>query len=138
MEIVYDIKDIDNAAKEFISFIKDHKIIVLSGELGAGKTTFINALCKQYEIAESVTSPTYSLIHEYHFNKNKIIYHMDLYRIRSAREAIDAGVEDCITSGEICLIEWPEVAATLLPDRYIKIIIQSLPLNKRKLIAQLH
>ncbi len=138
MEIVYDLQDIDDAAKQFIAFIKDYKIIILSGELGAGKTTFIHALCKQYEIAETVTSPTYSLIHEYHFNENKIIYHMDLYRIKSAREAIDAGVEDCIMSGELCFIEWPEVAATLLPDRYIKVNIQSLPFNKRKLIAQLH
>ncbi len=136
MEVVYKLKQIDEVAKQFIQFIREYKIITLSGELGTGKTTFINSICKQYGVTETVTSPTYALIHEYHFNKDTI-YHMDLYRIKNEREAIDAGVEDCIVSGNLCFIEWPEVAATLLPDKYVKVTFESLRNDERKLIAQL-
>jgi tRNA threonylcarbamoyladenosine biosynthesis protein TsaE len=137
MEIIFNLDDIDNAAKEFVLIIRDYKVITFSGELGAGKTTFINAVCKDLGVAETVTSPTYAIIQEYHFGNESIIYHIDLYRIKSIEEAIEAGVEDCIQSGELCIVEWPEKAILLFPQETVHAFLKTLSINKRKLIVQL-
>ena len=133
MEIVYDLDEIENAAKEFLQITKGYKVLAFNGDLGAGKTTFINALCKHFGVKGTVTSPTYSIIQEYATGKNEIIFHIDLYRIKSEREAMDAGVEDCLNSNEICMVEWPEIAPDIFPENTIFTSIEILSPNKRKL-----
>lgn len=137
MEIVFELNKIEDAAKEFLQITKDYEIFAFSGELGAGKTTFINALCENFEVIETVTSPTYSIIQEYTTIKNKIVYHIDLYRIKSEREAMDAGIEDCLNSNEICMVEWPEKAPSIFPDKTVFTEIKMLSADERKLIIQL-
>lgn len=137
MEIVYDHENIENAAKEFLQIAKDHKVFAFSGELGAGKTTFINALCKQIGVKDTVSSPTYSIIQEYALPDNEIIFHIDLYRIKNEAEAMDAGVEDCLNSNEICMVEWPKMAPGIFPENTVFTSIQILSPNKRKLIVSL-
>lgn len=135
MEIVYDQDNIANAAKEFLQMAKDHKVFAFSGDLGAGKTTFIIALCKYFGVKGTVTSPTYSIIQEYSTHNNEIIYHIDLYRIKNEREAMDAGIEDCINSDEICMVEWPERVPGIFPENTVFTNFEILSPNKRKLIV---
>lgn len=125
MEIVFELSEIEKGALQFLNATKEYKIIAFSGELGAGKTTFINALCKHLYVEDNVTSPTYSIIQEYNSVDGKVIYHMDLYRIKNTAEAINAGVEDCLNSGNTCLVEWPENAVEVfsLPTVYVQIEI---------------
>ena len=137
MEIIFNLEEIENAAKKFISLIGDYKVITFSGELGAGKTTFIGAVCKGLGVEETVTSPTYAIIQEYYFGRKKIIYHMDLYRIKSTEEAIEAGIEDCLQSGELCMVEWPEKAALLFPEDTVYASLQTNSSGMRKLVVQL-
>lgn len=135
MEIIFDLDGIDAAAKEFLQITKDAKIFAFSGELGSGKTTFITALCTRLGVIETVTSPTYSIIQEYSLLNNEIIFHIDLYRIKNEREAMNAGVEDCLNSNEICMVEWPEMATAIFPENTVYTSIQILSPCKRKLIV---
>ena len=98
MEFIFELDKIENVAKEFFKLVNDYTVFAFSGELGAGKTTFISSLCKELKVAEAVTSPTYSIIQEYKTIADKIIYHIDLYRIKSKEEAMEAGIEDCLNS----------------------------------------
>ena len=101
--------------------------------MGAGKTTLVNAICKELGVEENVTSPTYALIQEYHFNSN-IIYHIDLYRVKSIEEAIDAGIEDCLQVGYV----WLNGRSRLLfPGNTVYASLQTVSGNIRKLIVQL-
>lgn len=137
MEIVFELKDIENAAKKFFQISGQNKTFAFSGDLGSGKTTFISALCKEAGVKEHITSPTYSIIQEYNAtDNNRIIYHIDLYRIKNEAEAIDSGVEDCLNSNEICMVEWPERAPGIFPAKTIFTSIEILSANKRKLIIK--
>ncbi len=136
MEFVFNIDEIQNTAKKIIQLIDKYKIIAFSGELGAGKTTMINAICQELGVKQHVTSPTYSIIQEYPID-NIVIYHMDLYRIKSIDEAIDAGIEDCLNSDNLCLVEWPEKASSLFPKHTVYISLQTLSGNSRKLNVEL-
>lgn len=109
------------------------RIFAFHGEMGAGKTTFINALCRAMEVEDMVSSPTFSIINQYKTNNGETVYHMDLYRIKDENEAINAGVEDCLYSGNICLVEWPDRAAGILPDDTLHLYITSIADNTRKL-----
>jgi tRNA threonylcarbamoyladenosine biosynthesis protein TsaE len=137
MEFIFELSNIENAAKEFLKLTNDYTVFAFSGELGAGKTTFISALCKQLKVAETVTSPTYSIIQEYKTIADKIIYHIDLYRIKSKEEAMEAGIEDCLNSEEICMVEWPEKAPEIFPDKTIFSNFEIVSPTKRKLVMQL-
>lgn len=137
MEIVFEFANIRSTAKKFLEIANNYKVFAFSGELGAGKTTFINALCKELGVEETVTSPTYSIIQEYNINDDKIIYHIDLYRIKNKEEAIDAGIEDCIHSNEICMVEWPEKAPTIFSEETIYTSFEILSEHKRKLVVKL-
>lgn len=137
MEFIFNLDEIENAAKKFISLIRDYKVITFSGDLGAGKTTFINAVCKALGVEETVTSPTYAIIQEYQFGNKKIIYHMDLYRIKSIEEAIEAGIEDCLQSGELCMVEWPEKAILLFHGETVHATLQTISNDQRKMVVQL-
>ena len=133
MEIVFEEQEIEKAAKHFLELTEGYKIFAFSGELGAGKTTFINALCRQLNATEAATSPTYSIIQEYHTKDGLVIYHMDWYRLKDTEEALDAGVEDCLESGNICMIEWPEKAMELLPEQTIFSTFKLINMSARKL-----
>ena len=122
---IKDLQDINRAAGELMSAIGDRKILTFEGEIGAGKTTFIKALCAKMGVEEEVTSPTFSIVNEYAYKDEKgearSIFHMDTYRLEDIEEAINIGMEEYLDSGEICLIEWPELIKPLLPDDAVEI-----------------
>jgi tRNA threonylcarbamoyladenosine biosynthesis protein TsaE len=107
---------IDQAAETFLEAAGDARVIALSGELGAGKTTFIQAMCRVLGVTTGVNSPTFALINEYFTPDNRSVYHFDLYRIEDATELYDMGYEEYFYSGSRCFIEWPEKAGHLVPD----------------------
>src|SRR5476649_2602656 len=100
--------------------------------LGAGKTTFIRALCAAKNVKETVGSPTFSIINEYGY-PGGTLFHLDLYRLKDEEEALRAGVEDCLYSGEICLVEWPDRAPGIFPDSSLVITLENLDENTRKM-----
>ena len=112
---------------------KSNLYLALHGEMGAGKTTFTQALCTALGVVDVVSSPTYSIINQYKTNHEQIIYHMDLYRLKDEEEAVNAGVEDCLYSGNICIVEWPEILPQLLPENTLHITIAYVDSNTRKL-----
>lgn len=99
------------------------EIILFSGEMGTGKTTLIKAFCKRLGVTDEVSSPTFSLVNEYNSNVGTI-YHFDLYRIKSEEELYDIGYEDYFFSGYLCLVEWPEMAETILPEKHVLVSIR--------------
>src|SRR5687767_4637052 len=114
-------------ATSFWTLVNDAKLFAFHGEMGAGKTTLITVLCKAKKVEDLISSPTYSIINEYRFyenNKEKKIYHLDLYRLNSMEEIIQAGVEDCIYSGDICFIEWPEKIPEFLNENTVHVFIR--------------
>ncbi len=137
MELTFSLIEIDNTAKKVISFLGDVKIVALHGEMGAGKTTFIHAVCRSMGVTDVMNSPTYSIINQYHTTANKIINHIDVYRLKNADEAIHAGVEDAIVSGNFCFIEWPERIKEILPLDTANIIIEIIDDTKRRLMFDL-
>ncbi len=136
IEFSFDFKEIEITAKKFLKATSDYKVFAFRGDLGAGKTSFITALCKVLGVTETVTSPTFSIIQEYKTSDNKTIFHIDLYRIKNKEEAMDAGVEDCLLSNDICMVEWPEKAPDIFPDNTIYSDIEILSNTKRKLIIK--
>lgn len=134
MELNFNLADIKEAASKFIIETSGKtNVILFYGEMGAGKTTFIRELCKQYGVDQNVSSPTFSIINEYLTSTGKIIYHLDLYRLKDEQEAIQAGVEDCVYSGELCFIEWPGKAFSLMPADACHVKIYALENGERKL-----
>jgi len=133
MEVNFLLKEIDAAAKTLLAQTGHYKVIAFHGEMGAGKTTFINALCRAMWVEDVVSSPTFSIINQYKTNKGDTVYHMDLYRIKDEKEAMNAGVEDCLYSGNLCLVEWPEKAPGIFPDDTLHVTITSVDDNTRKL-----
>jgi tRNA threonylcarbamoyladenosine biosynthesis protein TsaE len=121
LQISYTKADIHEAAHQLWQWAHPFQVFAFSGSLGAGKTTFIHALCDMIKVQDVVSSPTFALINEYRFNNEgteEVIYHMDWYRLRDADEAVDAGMEDTLdTPGAYCFIEWPEKAPELLESR---------------------
>ncbi len=136
MELIYSLDDIETAAKELIKFTNGYSVVAFHGNLGAGKTTFIKAVCNQLGVEEKVSSPTFSIINQYTTGKGSV-FHIDLYRIKNIEEAIDAGVEECIYSGEMCFIEWPEKVFSILPDDTVNVFIEPIDNSKRKLLYKL-
>jgi len=134
------INKLNDFAVSFWQIVKDETLFAFHGEMGAGKTTIITALCKAKGVRDIISSPTFSIINEYRFYENeqeRIIYHMDLYRLNSMEEIIQAGVEDCIYSNEICFIEWPEKAPQLLDQSTVHVFIKMIDDNTRQLKIQL-
>lgn len=111
---------IDHAAEVFLKAAGDTPLIAVSGELGAGKTTFIQAMCRVLGVPGGVNSPTFALINEYFTRDNQSIYHFDLYRIENTDELYDMGYEEYFYSGSRCFIEWPEKANHLIPDEALR------------------
>lgn len=132
MQLIYTLDEIKKAAREVFKYGKDKKVWAIHGEMGAGKTTFIHALCENLGVNSAVGSPTYAIINEYKSSVG-IIHHMDWYRLKDEEEALQAGVEDCILSGNLCLIEWPEKALSLLPGSCLHIYINVLNEQTREI-----
>lgn len=136
-EIEFELPDIAEAAKEFLVYTKGYRVFAFSGELGAGKTTFISAICKELGVQDVVSSPTFAIVQQYDSDSHGNIYHMDLYRIRDEEEAINSGIEDCLQSDDICLVEWPENAPGILPDNTVRISLVISGHARRKLHLQI-
>lgn len=123
--LVKDLASIDDAAREFLSLIDDHRIIALYGEMGAGKTTFTTALCRVLGVREdAVSSPTFAIVNEYRTLDGEPLFHFDFYRIEKLEEALDIGFYDYIDSGCLCIMEWPENIDGLLPEDTLKVTIK--------------
>lgn len=123
MELVYSLNEIKDAATQFWHLVNDKKVFAFNGSMGAGKTTFINALCQVLQVNSTVSSPTFSIINDYEYPGGEI-FHIDLYRLKDEEEALRAGVEDCLYSGNICFIEWPQKAKNILPEDTVNIFIE--------------
>ena len=124
------ITELNSAAKALFNFSGDAKIFVFEGEMGAGKTTFIKTVCEELGVRDVVSSPTFSIVNEYE-TPDSTVYHFDFYRIKNIREAYDIGYEEYFYSGNICLIEWPERVAELLPENYIRVEITAISPERR-------
>jgi tRNA threonylcarbamoyladenosine biosynthesis protein TsaE len=127
---------LSEVAHDIASHLTESKLILFYGEMGAGKTTLIKEICRQLGVTETMSSPTFSVVNEYHTNDNKIIYHFDLYRIKDIKECFDLGMEEYVYSGNYCFIEWPEVALSLLPEKYYSLSIKTEKDNTRSIILQ--
>ena len=132
MTFTFNLDTIDQAAAQCWKIIANRRVIAFHGQMGAGKTTFINALCRAKQVSSTVSSPTFSIINEYAY-PGGVLYHIDLYRLEQEEEAFRAGVEDCLYSGNICLVEWPERATALFPPDTLRIDIQAVDLDTREL-----
>ena len=117
------LKELDIVAEKIIEFLSAYKIVTFSGDLGVGKTTLIKVLCKKLGTNDLVTSPTFSLVNKYNYKETKSIYHFDFYRIKNIEEVYDIGYEEYFFSNSVCLIEWPEKARELIPNKSIKVEI---------------
>lgn len=113
---------IADAAREFVEQIGDKRVFAFYGGMGAGKTTFIKAVCEQLGVKDAVTSPTFAIVNEYASDLGPV-YHFDFYRIKNLGEVMDLGFEDYAYSGNLCLMEWPELIEDLLPDNTVNVHI---------------
>ena len=156
MEIVIeDIQHIHEAARQFIGQIGQHRVFAFYGKMGAGKTTFIKAVCEELGVEDVITSPTFAIVNEYEIPeinlksplgsaaslveefsnlKSQKLYHFDFYRIKRIEEVYDMGYEDYFYSGSLCFIEWPELVEELLPDDAVRVSIVEQPDQKRLLV----
>jgi len=128
----YALEEIETVVKEILPLLKS-SVICFKGEMGAGKTTLIQSLCAALAVEDVVSSPTFSLINEYQNKAGKSIYHFDCYRIDSEEEALDFGAEEYLYSGNLCLIEWAENIASLLPEDHQIIELEKISILTRKL-----
>ncbi len=118
------IENLDNiraAAREFIQNMGDARVFAFYGKMGAGKTTFVKAICEELGVEDVITSPTFAIINEY--EGDETIYHFDFYRIKKLEEVYDMGYEDYFYSGALCFIEWPELIEEILPDDAVRVSI---------------
>jgi tRNA threonylcarbamoyladenosine biosynthesis protein TsaE len=128
------LKTINKAARQFIEQIGDGTVFAFNGTMGAGKTTFIKAICVELGVTETVNSPTFSIVNEYEAADGRIIYHFDCYRINKIEEALEIGVEEYLYSDNLCFIEWSENIASLLPDSVINVEITEVENGERDVV----
>ena len=121
--IINNLESIREAARAFIDAIGDHKVFAFYGSMGAGKTTFVKAICEELGVEDVITSPTFAIINEYS-SREGVIYHFDFYRIKKLEEVYDMGYEDYFYSGALCFIEWPELIEEVLPEDAVKVSIR--------------
>ncbi len=124
MEIkIKDLAHIHEAARQFIDNMGDGNVFAFYGGMGAGKTTFIKAICEELGVRDVITSPTFAIVNEYTDGKGNPVYHFDFYRIKKVEEVYDMGYEDYVDSGNLCLMEWPELIEDILPEDATKVTI---------------
>ena len=126
MEIkINSLDTIREAAKQFIAAMEDNTVFAFYGKMGAGKTTFIKAICEELGVTDVINSPTFAIVKEYRSDEtSELIYHFDFYRIKKLYEVYDMGYEDYFYSGALCFIEWPELVEEVLPGDAVKVIIE--------------
>ena len=137
MSFEYSFGEIRDAANRCIQFIDGKKVIAFHGAMGTGKTTLIHAICDQKQVTSAVSSPTFALINEYNSPAGSI-FHIDLYRLNDEEEAVRAGVEDCLYSGKMCFVEWPEKIPSLIPPKHASIDLQVENNSKRTIVISFH
>ena len=136
MEWQFSLEKINEVANSFWDHLGSQMVVAFHGPMGSGKTTFIHALCDAKGVKDVVGSPTFSIINEYVYPVEKgdgKIYHIDLYRLKDEEEAIRAGVEDCLYSDHICLVEWPDKAPGLFPDDAVHAYLEVMDSQTRRL-----
>lgn len=133
--IISSLDKIADAAQEFVSQIGEKRVFAFYGGMGAGKTTFIKAVCDQLGVNDAVTSPTFAIVNEYNSQMGPI-YHFDFYRIKRASEVLDIGFDDYIYSGNLCLMEWPELIEVFLPEETTIVKIMEIENGMRKIIIE--
>jgi len=136
MEWIFKLNQIHQTATQLWKVAGNATVFAIHGDMGAGKTTFIHALCDVKKVNDIVGSPTYSIINEYIYTENgkeKKIFHIDLYRLKDEQEAIHAGIEDCLFSDHICMVEWPEKIPSLLPPEAVHLYVKALDEQTRSL-----
>jgi tRNA threonylcarbamoyladenosine biosynthesis protein TsaE len=141
MEWQIGINELDQFANSFWDYVKDDKVFAFHGQMGAGKTTTITALCRHKGVKDHQGSPTFSIINEYGFTENgrtRKIYHIDLYRLKDLEEVVQSGVEDAVYSGEICMVEWPEKAPELFDDTTLHVQISVIDDHTRRVSVLTH
>ena len=126
MEIkINSLDNIREAAKQFIAAREDNTVFAFYGKMGAGKTTFIKAICEELGVTDVINSPTFAIVNEYRSDETgELIYHFDFYRIKKLDEVYDMGYEDYFYSGALCFIEWPELVEEVLPGDAVKVTIE--------------
>lgn len=129
----FTLENINAAAAEFLKELGDRKIVAFYGSMGAGKTTFIKAICDVLGVTDTVNSPTFAIVNEYLAANGESVYHFDFYRIKKIEEAFDFGYEDYFYSGNLCLIEWPELIEELLPEDTVRVQIAETEEGEREL-----
>jgi tRNA threonylcarbamoyladenosine biosynthesis protein TsaE len=133
MEVVFTTDTIKEAAKKLLAHAAGRKVLAFEGDMGAGKTTLIHALCEVLGVKDVVSSPTFSVINQYLDASGQAVYHIDLYRLKDEEEAFNAGVEDCLYSGNLCLVEWPQRAAGMFPADTLHLLLEVVDDATRKL-----
>lgn len=134
MEIkINNINEINMAAKQFVDAMGNNSVFAFYGKMGAGKTTFIKAVCEQLGVTDVINSPTFAIVNEYLDGRGEPIYHFDFYRIKRHQEVLEIGYEDYIYSGNICFMEWPELIEELLPEDAVKVTIEEDPDGSRRI-----
>ncbi len=136
MQKIFGEEALQEVAVWFWQQIQSHKVVALYGPMGVGKTTLVQAICNQFNVIDTVSSPTFSIINEYRYEKEgsgHTIYHIDLYRIKDEEEAIRAGVEDCLYSNSLCFVEWPERAPHIFPANTLQVFLSLAGDNKRQI-----
>ena len=125
MEIsINSLNEIRKAAQEFVAAMGDRTVFAFYGKMGAGKTTFIKAVCEELGVEDVINSPTFAIVNEYVDGRGEPIYHFDFYRIKNQQEVLNIGYEDYVYSGNVCFMEWPELIENLLPDDAVKVTIE--------------
>lgn len=133
--IVDQVADLTAAAERMIAQYPQERIFLFYGHMGAGKTTFINALCAALEVQDSTSSPTFSIVNEY-ASSHGPLFHFDFYRLKDESEALDLGYEEYFYSGNYCFVEWPEKIENLLPSHYLKITIEAIDNQSRSITVE--
>ena len=133
-EIICTLENIGAAAGEFLEAVGDNRLFAFQGHLGAGKTTFIKALCDRLGVSDNVCSPTFTIVNEYRAADGDSVFHFDFYRIDSLREAQDLGLEEYFYSGCFCFMVWPEKIAELLPEETVEVRIEPVDEHTRKIL----
>ncbi len=122
---IHSLEEIREAAKQFINSMGENTVFAFYGKMGAGKTTFIKAICEELGVKDVITSPTFAIVNEYRSDETgELIYHFDFYRIKKLDEVYDMGYEDYFYSGALCFIEWPELVEDVLPGDAVTVTIE--------------
>jgi tRNA threonylcarbamoyladenosine biosynthesis protein TsaE len=129
---------LDEVAAQLLQLSDDRRIWLLTGDLGSGKTTLIQHICNRLGVVDAVHSPTFSLVNEYRTDTGTPIYHFDLYRLKSAREAYEIGLEEYVESGHYCFVEWPEAAQPLWPDNCFRLFLSRNQAGERIISTDIH